>query len=1044
MDVVFISACQKNALRRTRAVLDRYAFRLGETAWSTPITQEGLRALQRQLRATASRNTAVLCLQHDRRRGLVPLWVVGNRAQFDENGRTPVFVTEGLTRRRTQDAGESSWWDEIKRIAAISGHLHDIGKNNQFFAKKILTGGPIADPIRHEWISTRIIEALEQDPGKTLGSVWDAAVGKFDNEQLDSRLPSCRDAFSAVLFCVATHHRMLHEERNSHYLDARNLIPALQNDRDSLNIRNAIDPSLIKYQAADFPEETASQVAHLMEKLRNHPNGKPPLYWRAVAFLARTALILADHQVSSLRSDRDECPGMTKTAPFANTVPAAKGKRKPNQTLQWHLQSVGQQAAAMAERMRHLAENGEGLSPESLTRIDEPATGRFTWQEIAAEAIGALRHAHSDKPILLAVIAGTGSGKTRACARLAVRAARGTIVRWTALFNLRTLTLQTGDDYRRHLGMQESDLAVVIGDTMTREAHETQQHPDNEDDMDRSLGEDVDIAAIGASLPEWLEHFVGGNKNLRDMMAAPVFVSTADYLAPAGNPGAQGRHIMPLLRLMGSDLILDEIDNYDPKAVAAILRLVQLAALFGRNVIASSATMTPALADALGRFYAHGAAMRAALQGASSPDFACGVLSDGSGPSLEASGSEPAFSNLFRSHLQSLQAALDRNMAPPRRGRLLRMPAPTEEAFENAVAEGVLAFHRDHQWPDPDSGKPLSVGLVRVANIPVAIRIARFLRQELSDCQPQVTCYHARLFHGHRTILERDLDQILRRTSDPSAPSKHPSISRHLKRSDVTSGLFIVVATPVEEVGRDHDFDWAIAEPSSAQSLVQVGGRVHRHRAGTVATPNIGVLRYNWRACNPDPRQREVVFCKPGHETAENKTSFGDHDLQNLADWDLLGKSFDARLRFDTNQHPLARADEDALRKDMEEPMKRLTENKNPLWMSRFTYENWPLRERNFTDEWRYDPEDGQWYLYRKTKYGWDWLPDDRMRSEWQNHTRVWLCPSHTEILAFCEERGLDPEWAFTVSVPGDPDNARPQYWVSDYDGTDRDNARVG
>jgi hypothetical protein len=36
MDIVWISACQKKAIRRTRAALDRYAFRMGDSTWSTP------------------------------------------------------------------------------------------------------------------------------------------------------------------------------------------------------------------------------------------------------------------------------------------------------------------------------------------------------------------------------------------------------------------------------------------------------------------------------------------------------------------------------------------------------------------------------------------------------------------------------------------------------------------------------------------------------------------------------------------------------------------------------------------------------------------------------------------------------------------------------------------------------------------------------------------------------------------------------------------------------------------------------------------------
>ena len=1038
MDVILVSACQKNALRRTRAVLDRYAFRISESSWSTPITEEGLHSLHTHLRATASRNTSVLCYRHDRKRGLVPLWIVGNRSQFDAEGHTPIFITESPTRGRTRDGTEPPWWGEVKRIAAISGHLHDLGKNNKFFAKKILEKGAVKDPIRHEWISARLVEALRENPTASLDSLWDEVIPGTD-KRLGSKILSCRDAYSAVLFCVATHHQMLNEEPHSKSLDAGNMF---FDGGPSSHSANGIDRTLISQRAAKFPKDTALRACHFITKLNNYTNSKPPLYWRAIAFLSRAALILADHRVSALSCAKGKCKNMEKANPFANTEKNAQGKRQHNQTLQWHLQSVGQEAAAMADRLLHLPGDLDGLSQDSLSDIDRPASGRFEWQETAAQAIAALRHAYPKRPILLAVIAGTGSGKTRACARLAMRAAQGEVVRWTTIFNLRTLTLQTGKAYR-DFGIRESDMAVVIGDAMTRKAYESQKEPENEDNADRSLGEDIDIVGMESSLPDWLDHFVGKNQNLKDMIAAPVFVSTADYLAPAGDPRRQGRHIMSLLRLMGSDLILDEIDNYDPKSVVAILRLVQMAGLFGRNVIASSATMTPALADALGSFYTHGASMRAALEGADQPDFACGVASDLSAPSLSATGSQAAFSTLFRSHLADLRGALSQKTEIARKGCLLTMPC-SEAAFEKTVADSVLAFHQNHQWLDTQSGKPLSVGLVRVAHIGTAIRLARFLRRALAGWQPQVACYHSRLFNGHRMRLEQDLDRILRRNKNSTAPTEHCSVRRHMERQDVRSGLFIVVATPVEEVGRDHDFDWAIVEPSSTQSIVQVAGRVHRHRDGTVSLPNVGVLQYNQRACRQGGDQKDPVFCRPGYETRENIREFGHHDMQSLADWTLLGETLDARLRFDTDKHALAQADEHALANILVEPTNRVTGEDNPLWMSDFTYKHWPLREQNLADEWRYDPEDGQWFCYQKlpTK-GWVWMEvgGESMKSDWtkNNVSSHWLCPSHSEILDFCEENGLDREWAFTVNLPGkNGEETSEKIWVSDYDGTDK------
>ena len=52
---------------------------------------------------------------------------------------------------------------------------------------------------------------------------------------------------------------------------------------------------------------------------------------------------------------------------------------------------------------------------------------------------------------------------------------------------------------------------------------------------------------------------------------------------------------------MSSDLILDEVDGYEPKALIAVLRLVQLAAMYGRNVICSSATLSLTVAKTIHR-----------------------------------------------------------------------------------------------------------------------------------------------------------------------------------------------------------------------------------------------------------------------------------------------------------------------------------------------------------------------------------------------------------------------------------------------------------
>jgi CRISPR-associated endonuclease/helicase Cas3 len=77
MMVTFVSQCQKNALKKSRRVLDAFADRIGDNVWQTVITEEGLQAVKKMLRQTASKNTAVSCHWIRSRSRSEYLWVAG-------------------------------------------------------------------------------------------------------------------------------------------------------------------------------------------------------------------------------------------------------------------------------------------------------------------------------------------------------------------------------------------------------------------------------------------------------------------------------------------------------------------------------------------------------------------------------------------------------------------------------------------------------------------------------------------------------------------------------------------------------------------------------------------------------------------------------------------------------------------------------------------------------------------------------------------------------------------------------------------------------
>ena len=88
--VTFISQCEKNALKKTRRVLDAFANRVGDNTWQTIITKEGLEAVKKLLKKTASKSTAVSCHWIRSRARSEFIWVVGKKDAFDETGVVPV------------------------------------------------------------------------------------------------------------------------------------------------------------------------------------------------------------------------------------------------------------------------------------------------------------------------------------------------------------------------------------------------------------------------------------------------------------------------------------------------------------------------------------------------------------------------------------------------------------------------------------------------------------------------------------------------------------------------------------------------------------------------------------------------------------------------------------------------------------------------------------------------------------------------------------------------------------------------------------------
>jgi CRISPR-associated endonuclease/helicase Cas3 len=181
------------------------------------------------------------------------------------------------------------------------------------------------------------------------------------------------------------------------------------------------------------------------------------------------------------------------------------------------------------------------------------------------------------------------------------------------------------------------------------------------------------------------------------------------------------------------------------------------------------------------------------------------------------------------------------------------------------------------------------------------VDLAQYLleRDWPENTEVRVMAYHSQQVLLLRSLQERHLDKVLKRKEEPGGipgALNEPVIRQHLtaikkSSSKIKNVLFILVATPVEEVGRDHDFDWAVIEPSSYRSIIQLAGRVKRHRQGEVSEPNIALMQYNWKGIREQNDENAKVFNRPGFEDLIRLIT---HDITQLIDVNLIAQRLDA------------------------------------------------------------------------------------------------------------------------------------------------------
>jgi CRISPR-associated endonuclease/helicase Cas3 len=340
--------------------------------------------------------------------------------------------------------------------------------------------------------------------------------------------------------------------------------------------------------------------------------------------------------------------------------------------------------------------------------------------------------------------------------------------------------------------------------------------------------------------------------------------------------------------MLSSDLVIDEIDDFAGDDLIAIFRLIHLAGMLGKNVLLSSATIPPSVAKSAFDSYQNGWKLFAKIRG-KNQEVLCAWIDELCRVKTECVHDVETFGNSHKNFIQNRIKKLNKQIVK----RKAEIISVQKGSLGKTVVDAACLLHERHGQLHNE--KKISFGVIRMANITPCVSMARYLLNSPlpSDTAIRILTYHSRFPRIIRHNIERELDMTLKR-KDPLKVFDFPTINKHLKKISEKNVLFIVVATPVEEVGRDHDFDWAIIEPSSIRSLIQMAGRVLRHREpnGSLNDPNIILLSHNVRAILND---KKIAYNRPGYESS--RFSLDSHDLQDLVDRKEIAMRVDATPR---------------------------------------------------------------------------------------------------------------------------------------------------
>ena len=962
-EVIAVCRSEKKSRTRVARVLDRYFWRIGSRTWRGKASNACLDRVSRELRKIAKRNTAVVIHEirssHESR---IPIVRIGSRSAFSDEGLVPV-ASNPAEYKRKQNMSDIE--RTARAVVCIAALFHDLGKATNLFQEKLkraMKGGkPESDSVRHELFSA---------------AVWDALFGDIGDEDLANQLSEttaeridavCKEVIPRLVAMTDKPNGPVEFVSISREGSLSHLIGMLIMTHHRLPDG---DCDLITPLA--FRHVVKPETLGLRRRLEIAP-GKPfwhEQWWldalvKHAKFLAnikgdifgemtlRASLMFADHLGSSQKKFSDQHHEFLANTDFIKRVPA--------DSLSKHTTRVYKNAAKTIDIFFRYKDSfpsiDEAQLPVDVAFPRPPTDKKFVWQSNASDRAREICEA-SEGGFFACLIAGTGTGKTRAAPTILANAAMADTrigrryFRVCLALGLRVLTTQSAQEYVSDLGFSAHDVAVLVGQMpldFDATSNTQANYGENGSESLLTLPSWLQIESVKGAVPEigemgeedWLRTLslntqrglpaicdvileAAGNRNPngRRLLEPPVLVGTIDHLMDVASP-VNSRFLIQSVRVATSDLIIDEIDQFNGEDIAAIGRLIYQSASMGRRVIIMSATLTSDIASALFASYTAGWS-----KFSSAHDFRnnVNVLVTGDSPaSCFTTTEKTEFSNIFNSCRTSVLKNLETTPVS-RRSEILE-PCDTWGELMQQIDNQCSRLHDLNAFTvDGPSGKKftISVGLVRLTRISHTASVAAQLQSGITSSRLRILlCLHSQFPRLQRGWIETRLRRALNRKGEnPNEGVISLCHAEGLFEKATAFGVcnieVVVVTSPVIETGNDLDFDWAILDPISTRSIIQSAGRVWRHRATQRQTLSVVILGRSVVSMEVGELKNPGVETPPAKDTMVSKSSLKEFENRNFKD---LAGDFDfnyidsSSLLSEQGSFPLRDAETDLRRK---------------------------------------------------------------------------------------------------------------------------------